>query len=141
MPAELLCRIKARPETREIFSSPDMLYRALHIMSTQRYRLPVRRYIVELFNQELNQDLVGALNDAAQRLKPSASYRPPRTDTIRMSVFGRLGKSRRQSESDESDEDSGVDTPPAQAKPVAEQRTINLQPLKKIVGFAGKEEN
>ncbi|KAF8890018.1 Rapamycin-insensitive companion of mTOR, N-term-domain-containing protein [Gymnopilus junonius] len=131
-----LARIKARPETRGIFSSSEMFYRALHIMSTQRYRLPVRRYIVELFNQEMNQDLVNALNDTAKRLKPSPSYKPPRTDTIRMSVFGRLGKSRRQSESDESDEDDGLGTPPTQAKPVVEQPTINLQPLKKIIGFA-----
>lgn len=129
-------RIKARPETRDIFSSPEMFYRALHIMSTQRYRLPVRRYIVELFNQEMDQNLVTALNDAAKKLKPSPSYKPPRTDTIRMSVFGRLGKSRRQSESDESDEDDGLGTPPAQAKSVVEQPTINLQPQEKIVGFA-----
>ena len=105
-------------------------------MSTQRYRLPVRRYIVELFNQELNQDLVNALNEVAKRLKPSPTYKPPRTDVIRMSVFGRLGKSRRQSESDESDEDDGLGTPPAQTKPVVEQPTITLQPQKKIIGFA-----
>ncbi|KAF8195553.1 Rapamycin-insensitive companion of mTOR, N-term-domain-containing protein [Pholiota molesta] len=131
-----LARIKARPDTRNIFISPEMFYRALHIMSTQRYRLPVRRYIVELFNQEMNEDLASALNDAAVRLKASPSYKPPRTDTIRMSIFGRLGKSRRQSESDESDEDDGLGTPPAEVKPVVEQPTINLQPLKKIVGFA-----
>ncbi|KAF4617458.1 hypothetical protein D9613_006099 [Agrocybe pediades] len=130
-----LARIKARPETRGIFSSPEMFYRALHIMSTQRYRLPVRRYIMELFNQELNQDLVVALKDVATRLKASPSYKPPRTDTIRMSVFGRLGNSRRPSESDESDEDNGLDTPPPQVKPAADRPAINLQPLKKIVGF------
>ena len=105
-------------------------------MSTQRYRLPVRHYIVELFNQELNQDLVNALNEVAKRLKPSPTYKPPLTDVIRMSVFGRLGKSRRQSESDESDEDDGLGTPPAQTKPVVEQPTITLQPQKKIIGFA-----
>ncbi|KAF8967140.1 Rapamycin-insensitive companion of mTOR, N-term-domain-containing protein [Flammula alnicola] len=130
-----LARIKARPDTRGVFSSPEMFYRALHIMSTQRYRLPVRRYIVELFNQEMNQDLVSALKDAATRLKASPSYKPPRTDTIRMSVFGRLGKSRRQSESDESDEDDDLGTPPAEAKPTVERPSINLQPLEKIVGF------
>lgn len=105
-------------------------------MSTQRYRLPVRRYIVELFNQEMNEDLVAALADAAKRLKPSPSYKPPRTDTIRMSVFGRVGKSRAQSESDESDEDDDIGAAPAQAKPAVEQPTINLQPLQKIVGFS-----
>ncbi|KAF8158105.1 Rapamycin-insensitive companion of mTOR, N-term-domain-containing protein [Crassisporium funariophilum] len=131
-----LARIKSRADTRSIFTSPDMFYRALHIISTQRYRLPVRRYIVDLFNQELNQDLVASLADAAKRLKASPSYKPPKDDTIRMSIFGRIGKSRRPSESDESDEDGSLDAPPAQTVPVPEQPTISLQPMKKIVGFA-----
>jgi len=130
-----LARIKARPDTRGIFSSPEMFYRALHMTSTQRYRLPVRRYIVELFHQEMNQDLVKALNDAAERLKASPSYKPPPTDTIRMSVFGRVGKSRRPSESDESEDDE-MGTPAVAPKIAVEQPTINLQPLRKIVGFA-----
>lgn len=112
-----------------------MLYRALHIMSTQRYRLPVRRYIVELFHQEMNQELVNALSNVAKRLKASPSYKPPRTDTIRMSVFGRVGKSRRPSESDES-EDDGMGTPAMAPNAAVEQPIINLQPLKKIVGFS-----
>ncbi|KAF9475644.1 hypothetical protein BDN70DRAFT_883456 [Pholiota conissans] len=131
-----LARIKARPDTRNIFASPEMFYRALHIMSTQRYRLPVRRYIVELFNQEMNEDLVCALNEAAARLKASPSYKPPRMDTIRMSVFGRIGKSRRQAESDESDEDDERGIPPEEVKPAVEQPSMSLQPLNKIVGFA-----
>ena len=105
------------------------------MISTQRYRLPVRRYIVELFNQELGQELVNALNDAKTRLTASPSYVPPRTDTLRMSVFGRLGK-RRASESDESDEDGDLDTPAVQTASIKGQPTIILQPLKKIVGFA-----
>jgi len=104
-------------------------------MSTQRYRLPVRRYIVELFHQEMNQELVGALNNVAKRLKASPSYKPPRTDTIRMSVFGRVGKSRRPSESDES-EDDGMGTPEIAPNAAVGQPIINLQPLKKIVGFS-----
>jgi len=106
------------------------------MMSTQRYRQPVRRYIIDLFHQDLNQETVVALGDAATKLKASPSYKPPRTDTIRMSVFGRLGKSRRPSESDESDEDDDLNTPPAQVKPSGEQPTFTLQPLKKVVGFA-----
>jgi rapamycin-insensitive companion of mTOR len=103
------------------------------MISTQRYRLPVRRYIVDIFNQELGQELVKALNDAKSRLKAPASYEPPRTDTLRMSVFGRLGK-RRASESDESDEDGDLDTPAVQTALIKEQ-IITLQPLIKIVGF------
>jgi large subunit ribosomal protein L17e len=108
-----------------------MFYRALHLISTQRYRQPVRRYIVELFNQEMDQDLVNALNSAATRLQASPSYKPPKTDTFRMSVFG--GK--RTSESDDSDEDDDPDTPPARAKPPEERPTISLQPLTRVVGF------
>ena len=105
------------------------------MISTQRYRLPVRRYIVELFNQELGQELVNALNDAKSRLTASPSYQPPRTDTLRMSVFGRLGK-RRASESDESDEDGDLDTPAVQTALMKGHPIITLQPLNKIVGFA-----
>ena len=105
------------------------------MISTQRYRLPVRRYIVDLFNQELDQELVNALNDARSRLKASPSYKPPRTDSLRMSVFGRLGKPRRASESDESDEDGDLDTPAVQTAAIKEEPTITLQPLKKVVGF------
>ena len=97
--------------------------------------MPVRRYIVELFNQELGQELVNALNDAKSRLTASPSYVLPRTDTLRMSVFGRLGK-RRASESDESDEDGDLDTPPVQTALIKGQPTITLQPVNKIVGFA-----
>lgn len=103
------------------------------MISSQRYRLPVRRYIVELFNQELGQELGDALNDAKSRLTASPSYVPPRTDTLRMSVFGRLGK---RPESDESDEDGDLDTPAVQTAPKKGQPTINLQPLQRIVGFA-----
>ncbi|KAJ7107266.1 Rapamycin-insensitive companion of mTOR, N-term-domain-containing protein, partial [Mycena crocata] len=39
-----LARMKSRPEFKSIFSSPAMFFRALHTVSTQRYRLPVRRY-------------------------------------------------------------------------------------------------
>jgi len=101
------------------------------MISTQRYRLPVRRYIFELFNQEMNQDLVNAFDAAATKLEASPSYKPPRT-AFRISVFS--GKSRRTSESDESDEDDGRDTLPTKAKP-PEEPTFNLQPMKRIVGF------
>jgi large subunit ribosomal protein L17e len=52
-----------------------------------------------------------------------------------MSVFGRVGKSRRPSESDESEDDE-MGTPAVAPKAAVEQPTINLQPLRKIVGFA-----
>lgn len=90
---------------------------------------------MELFGQELDHDVVSALSDAARRLKASPSYKPPRSDTIRMSVFGRVGKSRRPSESDDSDEDVGANTVETEAKPVPDQQIFNLQPVTKVVGF------
>lgn len=61
--------MKSKPEYRHIFSSPRMFYRALHTISTQKYRLPVRRYIIDLFNIELDADVVRQLSDCAISLR------------------------------------------------------------------------
>ena len=129
-------RIKARPEFKSSFTSPQMLYRALHIISTQRYRLPVRRYILDLFNLELNPQLVNALNTAADDLRAPPTYKPPRTDSIRLSVFGRIGKSRHASESDESDEEDAQNIPTHQNKPPDERPILSLRPVSTVIGFA-----
>lgn len=113
-----------------------MLYRALHIISTQRYRLPVRRYILDLFNLELNPQLVNALNTAADDLRAPPTYKPPRTDSIRLSVFGRIGKSRHASESDESDEEDAQNIPTHQTKPPDERPILSLRPVSTVIGFA-----
>ncbi|EDR13794.1 uncharacterized protein LACBIDRAFT_309182 [Laccaria bicolor S238N-H82] len=131
-----LARIKARPEFKYSFTSPQMLYRAFHIISTQRYRLPVRRYILDLFNLELNPQLVNALNTAADDLKAPPTYKPPRTDSIRLSVFGRVGKSRRTSESDESDEEDAQNIPAHQNKLPDERPILSLRPVSRVIGFA-----
>ena len=55
-------RLKARPESRSVFVSIPLFYRALHTISTQRYRLPVRRYIFELFDIHLDADVIRALS-------------------------------------------------------------------------------
>lgn len=81
----------------------------------------------------MDQDLVNALNAATTKLHASPSYKPPKTDTFRISVFS--SKSRIISESDESDEDDGRDTTLAKAKPPEDLPSINLQPLNKIIGF------
>ncbi|KAH6907986.1 Rapamycin-insensitive companion of mTOR, N-term-domain-containing protein [Coprinopsis sp. MPI-PUGE-AT-0042] len=85
-----LTKLKAKSESKSAFHSPEMLYRALHIISTQRYRFPVRRYIMDLFNVELNPQLSASLNTAAQKLKVSPSQRPPKVDTLRLSVLPAL---------------------------------------------------
>ncbi|KAF9452980.1 hypothetical protein P691DRAFT_720833 [Macrolepiota fuliginosa MF-IS2] len=131
-----LAKIRSRPEYRKAFSSPDMFYRALHTLSTQRYRLPVRRYIVDLFNLELDPQLVESLERSALSLKAGPSYQPPSTAMTRMSIFGRLGRARRPSESASSEEG---DTPAAGNAPngVTKEQgpVLTLKPVKRIVGF------
>ncbi|KAF5382569.1 hypothetical protein D9615_002880 [Tricholomella constricta] len=127
-----LARMKSRPEYRHIFTSPTMFFRAFHIISTQRYRLPIRRFIVDLFNLELNQELVAKLKQCATVLKVHPSYKLSASDTSRLSMFGPLGRPRRTSISDEEDE---LDPPNPTAAPAEPQQpVITLQPLNKIVG-------
>ena len=61
--------MKSKPEYRHIFTSPSMFYRALHTISTQKYRMPVRRYIFDLFNVDLDADFVRKLSDCAISLR------------------------------------------------------------------------
>ena len=61
--------MKSKPEYRHIFSSPRMFFRALHTISTQKYRLPVRRYILDLFTVELDADVVRQLTESAVALQ------------------------------------------------------------------------
>ncbi|KAG7088365.1 hypothetical protein E1B28_012368 [Marasmius oreades] len=129
-----LARMKARPEYRPIFSSPVMLYRALHTISTSRYRLPVRRYILDLFNVDWDAGVVSVFVDCATSLKANPSYRPPQSDlNRRLSMFDRA---RTQSESDAEDDDDEVD--PSQPPPAVPQKqpAISLRPMSKIIGFA-----
>ncbi|ESK90459.1 cytosolic regulator pianissimo [Moniliophthora roreri MCA 2997] len=127
-----LARMKTRPEFKAVFSSPTMLYRALHTMSTSRYRLPVRRYIQDLFNIEWDESVVTAFIECAASLKAKASYRPPESDlNRRLSMFNRP---RRASESD-GEEDVEVD-PGRPPVPVASERpAISLRPVSRIIGF------
>lgn len=134
-----LCRIKSRPEYRSAFISPEVFHRALHILSTQHYRLPVRRYIMDLFNLEINPDLVATLNQCAVSLKASPSQKFVKPDVTRQSMFGRLGRSRRPSQSDDSDEDDGLDASMNNHHHHHHEEDhpiISLQPLSRIIGFA-----
>ena len=53
-----------------------MFYRALHTISSQKYRLPVRRYIFDLFNVELDADVVKKLTDCAISLRTPHAVGP-----------------------------------------------------------------
>lgn len=128
--------MKSRLEHRALFSSPTMLYRALHTISTQRYRLPVRRYILDMFNIELNGNVVAALNECAEKLKPHPTYQPAKPDINRKSMFGRLGRIRRQSESDDEVDELDVDSPPTRNPPAEGLPALSLRPVSRIIGFA-----
>ncbi|KAJ7935708.1 Rapamycin-insensitive companion of mTOR, N-term-domain-containing protein, partial [Mycena leptocephala] len=127
-----LARMKSRPEFKSIFASPVMFFRALHTVSTQRYRLPVRRYIMDLFTIELDADVVAALSEAAKTLKAHPSFKPAK-ESNRVSMFGPLGRPRRSSESDDEGELEVDDEP---LKPAGEQQpVISLRPVHRTVGF------
>lgn len=61
--------MKSKPEYRHIFSSPSMFYRALHTISSQKYKLPVRRYIFDLFNVDLDVDVIKQLSECSISLR------------------------------------------------------------------------
>ncbi len=113
-----------------------MFYRALHLLSTQRYRLPVRRYIVDLFNLDLSPEVVAALERSAQSLKADPSNKPPDSTVTRMSIFGRIGRARRPSESESSEDGDAVAGGNAANGPPRDQGPVlKLKPVKKTVGF------
>lgn len=113
-----------------------MLYRVLHTISTARYRLPVRRYIMDLFNVQLNTEVVAAMVEASKKLKANPAHPAPKTDLDRrLSMFGSLGRSRRPSESDE-DEDYEMNESSQEIVPKEAPAAIALRPVHKIVGFA-----
>ncbi|KAJ7644182.1 Rapamycin-insensitive companion of mTOR, N-term-domain-containing protein [Roridomyces roridus] len=128
-----LARMKSRPEFKSIFASPTMFFRALHTVSTQRYRLPVRRYILDLFTIELDADVVAAISEAAKSLKAHPSFKPSR-ESNRVSMFGPLGRPRRSSESDDDEGELDADDEPPNP-PVGEQPVISLRPVTRTVGF------
>lgn len=120
--------MKSRPEYRRIFSSTTMFYRALQAISSQRYRLPVRRYIIDLFNIELDDEVVKKLSEHAKRLKlqPGIRTRAARA----MSIVGRAPQHRRVSDSDDESMSDSEEPPDVKKHPVLKVRTVT-----KIVGF------
>lgn len=108
-----------------------MFYRALHAISSQRYRLPVRRYILDLFNVELNEDVIKKLGEHASRLKMKTASREARARASRaMSILGRPARPRHISESD--GESVSEDEEP---KEIKNHPVLNLRPQSRVVGF------
>ncbi|TDL23281.1 hypothetical protein BD410DRAFT_858667 [Rickenella mellea] len=129
-----LAKLKTRPEYRSVFSSPSLFYRVLHTISTQRYRLPVRRYILDLFDIQLDSNVIKTLIECEKTLtnlsKHTTSPKVMKLQPRVVSIFG-PNRGRRASESDgEDDLDDEEDT-----DTVMEERPVSLQPVKRIVGF------
>ena len=110
-----------------------MFFRALHTISTQRYRLPVRRYILDLFNIELDYDVVKSFADYTKSLRAPPSFKPHKSPRSReVNIFGHLRHARRASESDEDE----LDDDRAAVGRKVEHSVISLRPQSTIVGFA-----
>ncbi|KAN0087521.1 Rapamycin-insensitive companion of mTOR, N-term domain containing protein [Tylopilus felleus] len=129
-----LARMKSRPEYRSAFTSPTVFFRALHIISTQRYRLPVRRYILDLFNIELDHDVIKAICDAAVSLRAPPSFKQSEAHISR--VVSMLGPKHagRESDSDPEEDDSEMDDV-AEEPVVKNNLVITLRPVSRIIGF------
>ncbi|KIK95059.1 hypothetical protein PAXRUDRAFT_141598 [Paxillus rubicundulus Ve08.2h10] len=129
-----LARMKSRPEYRSAFASPAVFFRALHIISTQRYRLPVRRYILDLFNIELDGSVIKAISEAAVSLRAPPSFKQSEAHISR--VVSMLGPKHAggESDSDEEEDDSERDDV-AEEGPVKNNPIITLRPVIRIIGF------
>ncbi|KAL1715385.1 Rapamycin-insensitive companion of mTOR, N-term-domain-containing protein [Schizophyllum commune] len=129
-----LAKMKSRPEYHDIFSSPAMFYRALQTISGQHYRLPVRRYIIDLFNLELNAETVHQLHEASRTMVPHPSHKPSYSEVNRYSMLGRLGRPA----SDDEDSISSVASlqRTTDEKPAEEPEPVAMPAVNKIVGFS-----
>ena len=126
--------MKGRPEFRHIFSSPQVFYRVLHTISTQKYRLLVRRYIFDLFNVELDEETTRAFTVCERTLRidqvpDSATASLQRTASKVITSFGRHSI-----DSDESGEDEVSEVKGIARKFNTSRRPVSLKPTKKIVG-------
>lgn len=65
--SKTLARLKQRH--RELFSSPRLYYRALEMLANHHYRLAVRRYIIELFDLPLDDEVAERIMEAGDELR------------------------------------------------------------------------
>ena len=131
--------MKSKPEYRHIFSSPSMFYRALHTISSQKYRMPVRRYIFDLFNIDLDADVVKQLSDCAIALRvpltaPEAAGPSPAQEKPRETVVPTFQpRPARPVVSESDDEESDDEEEVTAKKPRAP--VISLRPKSRVIGF------
>ena len=127
-------RLRSKPAYRSVFQSLSVHYRVLHTISSQRYRLPVRRYIIDLFNLELNAETVHQLHEASRTMVPHPSHKPSYSEVNRYSMLGRLGRPA----SDDEDSISSVASLQRMTdeKPTEEPEPVAMPAVNKIVGFS-----
>lgn len=110
-----------------------MFYRALHIISTSRYRLPVRRFIFDLFDIPLDPENVAALAEAARTLVMGTAKPPTAGRRRAISVLFAAPKAQAQGSDDE--EDTGLATHRPGMKKGHAPPTVSLRPKSTIQGF------
>lgn len=110
-----------------------MFYRALHTISSQRYRMPVRRYVLDLFNIDLDADVARELAEHANTLRLIPSGEPAQSPPARIVSF--VGRPmRHQHRATESDEEESSDEEGRHS--VAEKQPVmSLRPMSRIIGF------
>jgi rapamycin-insensitive companion of mTOR len=123
--------MKVKPEYRPVFSSYTMLYRALHIISTSKYKQPVRRYILDLFNLHFDQTTMLQIAAVSRQLYAATTPKPSRiADPRAFSIVGH----RRHVVPDEDSDSSGDELGPPPV--IAPQKVVRtLRPMSRIVGF------
>jgi rapamycin-insensitive companion of mTOR len=100
------------------------------MISTSRYRLPVRRYVFDLFDIDLDEDVLRQLCELEESLAlPASKAAPPQSNPRVVSVLFAAPRTHA-TESDEEDE------PP----PVSQHGppVISLRPRSTVVGFSFK---
>lgn len=126
-------RLKTRPEYRPLFTSVSMFYRALDMISTSRYRLPVRRFIIDLFDVPLDPQVVQQLVEYSRTLKAVPSKSPKRAPNSR--VVSVLFPPPRHNESESDEEDEMPKAQVQRPKGKDDAPVISLRPAIQIVGF------
>jgi hypothetical protein len=111
---------KLRGRSPEIFASPELLYRTLHLLEIYHYRLPARRFIFDLLSLPLTPDTLRQVAEAGAALAAKQANETFTLDedglaTPLTSTHGwmTMGKGRPMAEfSDE--EDEAIETVPKQ---------------------------
>ena len=116
-----------------------MFYRALHTISSQKYRQPVRRYIFDLFNIDLDADVVQQLSECAISLRIPLTAQEPAEPSEPSPIDDKPAPFRpraaRHNVDESDDEGSDVEEKEAAAKK-PRAPVMSLRPKSRIIGFS-----